>query len=596
MTLFDSLHFLRPHWLWALLLLPVAVIAGAYRQHHRADWQAAIDPHLLAHLLEGGRGRHVGGALALLAGLLLAVLALAGPSWRQIEQPLWETRTPLVIVLDLSSRSSATDLPPSRLLQARAKLATLLHERKGGEVALVVYAGDPFTVAPLTDDAGNVALFLDALAPEIMPADGQHAGRALAWAAGLLQQAGAHDGDILLLSDRADAAASAEALRIRAAGHRVSVIGLGTPQGTAYRRRDGRIEQARLDEASLRALATAGGGDYARITADDADLRALGVLQARSGNDQRRDEHAGRSWQDAGYWLLPPLMLLALLAFRRPARGAAVLLLCLSLPLALPVQAAGKDGWWQRADQREHRRLDAGVAAYRSGDFATAQRRFEGIDSDQGWYNLGNALAQQGQYDEAIAAYDHALRLQPGMADALTNRAMVDAARKRRQQPDGKQGSGQQDPSRPQPDKDSQGKGDPSRQDDRQPPQSQPQSGQQDKPQNPDAQDKGRNGQPTSDSGQPSPAEPPQTEDPGKQQQADQAQRQRMAEAMRQQQAREGENAPADARAAQAAMDPQERERRQAVEAWMQRVPDEPGALLKAKFQLERERRRREGR
>ena len=43
-------------------------------------------------------------------------------------------------------------------------------------------------------------------------------------------------------------------------------------------------------------------------------------------------------------------------------------------------------------------------------------------------------------------------------------------------------------------------------------------------------------------------------------------------------------------------MSPQERERRQAVEAWMQRVPDEPGALLKAKFQLEHERRKREGR
>ena len=68
-----------------------------------------------------------------------------------------------------------------------------------------------------------------------------------------------------------------------------------------------------------------------------------------------------------------------------------------------------------------------------------------------------------------------------------------------------------------------------------------------------------------------------------------------MAEALRQQQARDG-GEPRNAHAGQVAMSPQERERRQAVEAWMQRVPDEPGALLKAKFQLEHERRKREGR
>ena len=39
-----------------------------------------------------------------------------------------------------------------------------------------------------------------------------------------------------------------------------------------------------------------------------------------------------------------------------------------------------------------------------------------------------------------------------------------------------------------------------------------------------------------------------------------------------------------------------QREEQQAVEAWMRRVPDDPGALLRAKFQLENERRKREGR
>ncbi|PSD25507.1 hypothetical protein C7E12_20525, partial [Stenotrophomonas maltophilia] len=43
----------------------------------------------------------------------------------------------------------------------------------------------------------------------------------------------------------------------------------------------------------------------------------------------------------------------------------------------------------------------------------TARKRFEGIDNDAGWYNLGNTLAREGNYDEAIAAYDRALALHP---------------------------------------------------------------------------------------------------------------------------------------------------------------------------------------
>ena len=40
---------------------------------------------------------------------------------------------------------------------------------------------------------------------------------------------------------------------------------------------------------------------------------------------------------------------------------------------------------------------------------------------------------------------------------------------------------------------------------------------------------------------------------------------------------------------------PQERERRLANEAWLRRVPDDPGGLLRAKFRLEYERRQLEG-
>ncbi len=595
MTLWQQLHFIRPEWLWALLLLPVALLGSTYLQRRHTRWHEAVDAHLLSHLITSGGQRRWWGRIALLLGLLLAVLALAGPSWRQVEQPLWESKTPLVVVMDLSSSIRAADLPPSRLLQARAKLATLLRERKGGEVALVAYAWEPFTVAPLTDDAANVALFLDALAPEVMPLDGQKTDRALAWAGDLLKQSGARSGDVLLLTDHADAAALAAAAALRTAGFTVSVLGVGTMQGASYRDSRGGIEHAHLDETSLRALALAGGGRYQRIASTNVDLQALDVLQPQAQTHGRQKSEQGKSWQDEGYWLLLPLLLLALFAFRRPRRVLPLLALCALLPMMQPAVAAEPGGWWQRADQQQHQRLSEGVDAYRQGDFATAQKKFEGIDTDQGWYNLGNALARQGRLDDAITAYDRALKLQPGMEDAVANRAAVDAARKRKSQQGQQQGD--KDKQKPQQGQDSQNQQKSEPQQGQQQGQQQG-SSQQGQPQSADGKPQEQQGQQSQDgkqAEQPPEQGEPAGEDAGKQQQADQAQRQRMQDAMRQREAQAGNETEAAA-AARAAMTPQQREQQQAVEAWMQRVPDEPGDLLKAKFQLEYERRMRERR
>ncbi len=580
----NALHFLRPDWLWALLVLPLILVATVYRQRRSDAWRQAVDAHLLSHLLAAGGPRRARLPWAILLGWTLAVLALAGPSWRQQAQPMYQAGTPLVVVLDLSSRITATDLPPSRLLQARAKIGALLRARQGGQVALVVYADDAYTVAPLTDDTANVALYLDALSPEVMPRDGQHADRGIDWATQLLRQTGTLRGRILLISDHADAAAALAATQARSLGLQVSVLGLGTPTGAAYRDGSGQISQAALDEGSLRTVATAGGGQYARIAADDRDLSALDVLDASDGT-ARQGPGQGTQWQDEGYWLLPPLMLLALLAFRRRAVLAAVLAVGL-LPLAGNLQAQPRNAsvketgtLWQRADQREHERIAEGVQAYRNGDFDTARARFEGIDSDAALYNLGNALARQGDYDGAIAAYDRALAKHPGMADAVANRAVVDAARKRKppsnkdQNNRSNQDKGQGQPPQQQGQQSQQGK----------PGQQDPKQGQQD--QQPPRQGKPGDMKDGQQAG-------PQAADAKAQAQADAEQRQRMQQAM--QQSKPGE--PGTPATRGDGRTPQQREEQQAVEAWMRRVPDDPGALLRTKFQLENERRKREGR
>lgn len=574
---FAALHFLRPWWLCAIVLLPVLAWWWRRRQRDGSAWHAFVDAHLLPQLLEsrGDRSSRVAPWVAGL-GYLLAVLALAGPSWRRSEQPLWQSQTPLVVALDLSSASLAADLPPSRLAQARAKLATLLRERNGGQIGLVAFAGDAFTVAPLTDDAANVALYLDALQPEVMPRDGQRVSEAIEWSARLLKRAGARSGDIVVLTDHADNGALKAASEVAAAGFRVSALGLGKEAGTAYRRVDGSIASARLDSASLRKLAANGNGGYAALSADDSDLRGLGVLEPRT-SDAVVGTGSGFTWRDEGYWLLPPLMLLALFAFRRRSGVALVLvMLCTGFPL----HSAHAQSAWRRPDQAEYVRVQRGNEAYRKGDFKAAAQQYEDADTATAHYNRGNALAKAGQYPQAIDAYNQALRRQPGMADAIANKRAVEAAMKRQQQSSSKSGAQQQK---------SHG----------QDGQSQPQSGEPSQSQksdsaNPQQQPSQQNAQQQKSEQQQAQNTQGKPQDAKAQQQADQAQRERMQRALEQARKRDGKQ-PAQ-EAARVKETPGQRERRLANEAWLKRVPDDPGGLLRAKFRLEYERRVSQGR
>ena len=569
----SQLQFVRPQWLWALLALPALAAWWHWQRRRGGVWREHVDPHLLPHLLERGVSRAgVGGLAVRLLAFVLAVLALAGPGWRQDELALRQDARALVVALDLSEAMLAPDLPPSRLLQARAWLGRLL-EGQDGEVGLLAFADDAFTVAPLTDDAANIAIFLDALAPDVMPVDGHRPDRAIHAAMALLAQAGHRRGDILLMTHAADPATAEAAARARAAGLRVSVLGLGRPAGASYRAADGSLQPSRLDAGSLQRVAEAGGGRYAALSAGMAASTAL-LRGGPAGAGEAGVVAGARVWRDGGYWLLPALALLVLLAFRR---GTALMVVaaCLLLPPGVHAGEGVAGTPWRRADQVEHARMREGLEAYRAGNHAGAERAWRDLDSADAAYNRGNALARAGRLQEALDAYDQALRRQPGMEDAVANRAVVEAAL-RRQPPQGDGGARQ----RPQDGEEREGDGETGD------PQAAPDgfdeaAGEQSStPAPPGA---GRDAQP---------APPLEQGDADRQRDADAAQRERIERAL------EGEARADDGDPRQPAEDDArtgesdaERERREATEAWLRRVPDDPGGLLRARFRLEHERR-----
>ncbi|MDH3997640.1 MAG: VWA domain-containing protein, partial [Desulfuromonadales bacterium] len=166
----SEFHFLRPDWFWLLAPALLLLLLLWRRQLRSRSWQSVCDPQLLPHLLIGRSQRRSNWPLhMLLLALLLATTALAGPVWERQQVPLFRQDSALVLLLDLSLSMHAGDLKPDRLTRAKMKLHDILQQRREGQSALVVFAGDAFTVTPLTDDANTIIALLDSLEPGLMP-------------------------------------------------------------------------------------------------------------------------------------------------------------------------------------------------------------------------------------------------------------------------------------------------------------------------------------------------------------------------------------------------------------------------------------------
>lgn len=324
---FGMFHFLRPAWLLALPPLLALAAWFALRRSRDGAWARLIDPALLPGLrLDGGSGGR--GPWPLL-GLVwaLAVLALAGPAWQRETTPAFRAPNAWVLVLDLSPSMAARDLAPDRVSRARYAIDDLLAAVGDGQVALVAFGDDAYTVTPLTRDVATVKALLPPLSPDILPAAGDHLAPALDVAAGLLQRAGATHGQVVVLTDGFDdpAAAFAAAGRLRSQGARLRVVSVGTRAGAPVPNADGSFGTdgkgatplARLDPDRLRQLAASGGGDLTPLDALPDLIGRLRAAAAHTGGATLQQGVRVARWRDAGIWLLPVLLLGAALMGRR---------------------------------------------------------------------------------------------------------------------------------------------------------------------------------------------------------------------------------------------------------------------------------------
>lgn len=597
MSVFADLILLRPAALLLLPLLPVLLWWQARRRDRPEDWQRLCDPELQPAVLTrtdttaAGWGRW----LACLAWAL-ACIALAGPAWDRQPLPLAQRDAARVLVVDLSPAMRAADIAPSRMARARMKLHDLLDRLPPGQTGLVVFADDAFVAAPLTDDVNTLRGYVDALDPGLMPVPGQRAERGLEQGARLLRQAGLDAGDLLLLSSgEVGPELPVAAAQLAREGIRTAVWLMASPEGGALldpdgsllRLRDGRLRLSRPDLETLAVVARTGAGRLEPFDPADRDLDGLldwlDQGRLRDGAPWAAAEH----WQDRAVWLVLLVLPLAALAFRRGVLFAWPLAVLLLAPAPA---AAGWRDWFEPADRRAARALadgDAagaaaiardpewrGAAAFRLGDYDAAVAAFAAAQaSPRALYNLGNALAARGDHQAAIEAWERVLVEDPGHEDA---RANLEALRDWLEQQAPRQDPGEAPAAHASEDR---GTGDPG------------EHHAQDGAGPPGAASRGddqRQASPHADGGA-EPSAP--SEDQGGR---DAHESEALARALR-----EAIDAAAEQTDAFGASVPDPAapdEEREALERWLRRVPDDPGGLLRAKFQLEHQRRLREGR
>ena len=377
-------HGMVLHLLWGIPVLGVFLIWAQRRA--RRDLVSLLGPGASGELAPTRFWRRRAWRLMMtLSAIGLGAFALAQPRWGHEWREQEMRGLEVILALDVSRSMDAEDVDPSRIERARREAQDLIEAMPTSRIGLVLFAGGAYPRMPQTLDHLALRDILNRTGTQTIRAQGSSLASALREARGLMDLDTKADRAILLLSDGEswDSDLTGELARLNEEGVRVYSVGIGKPfrgpipnEGGGFKKdRQGEVVMTKLDETTLKRIASDTEGAYVQSTGGASDTReivgALNRQLAVSAQGQRRE----KIWNERFQWPLGGAIALLFVGSLFRSRRAGVSALVLGLGLLTGTQTA----WAQDAqvDVRDPRDLwGLAQTAFQEAEYDEAYRGF----------------------------------------------------------------------------------------------------------------------------------------------------------------------------------------------------------------------------
>ncbi len=273
----SSFHWAHPYFLYAIPAIPLAfLLRNAF---HRRSRQFLIIPYDAMETPNDWltRLRYVQPVSVALA-LTFILLALARPQIISERTDRFSEGIDIMLLVDVSDSMLEKDLSPDRLTAAKQVARNFVRGRLQDRIGIIVFAGEAYSLCPLTTDYDLLYGFLEDLKPDMIRTAGTAIGSALAVGVNRMRDSRSQSKVAILISDGENTSGNLDpitAARLaKAFGVRIYTIAVGSTRRTSPG--DSlKMTVAQVDESELQEIAAAGDGKYFRATDNNALVKVF---------------------------------------------------------------------------------------------------------------------------------------------------------------------------------------------------------------------------------------------------------------------------------------------------------------------------------